>query len=512
MSTLERCSGILLHPTSLPGGFGVGELGEMAYRWIEFLEKAKQTVWQILPLGPTGYGNSPYSTSSVFAGNPILIDMSRLAFEGFLDHRDLENAPAFSKDHVDFEAVINWKMPLLQRSYQKFLVSANETSRKAFEQFCNKYDDMWLDEFATYMAIKNHFGGSSWHTWEEDLRLRKSKALKSIKKELADEILATKFIQHQFFKQWAGIKKYANEKGIQIIGDIPIYVNFDSAEVWASQDKFLLDDAGNPTEVSGVPPDYFSPTGQLWGNPLYDWKRMKKGGYTWWIDRIKMTMETVDILRIDHFRGFESYWAVPFGEKTAENGVWRKGPANDFFDVLLEALGDVPIVVEDLGFITPEVRKLREDYNFPGMKILQFAFGGDTEEAFLPHNYDQNCIVYTGSHDNDTTRGWFEKSAPHEQQYCLAYLGGIKNDISWDMVRLASSSTALMSIFPLQDLLSLGSDARMNMPGKPDGNWSWRLLPDQLQPHHAQRMAEITHIFGRDPKSRKNKTSNESVS
>ena len=503
MAKLERCSGILLHPTSLPGPFGIGEINEAAYRWVDFLVEAKQTVWQILPLGPTGYGNSPYSTASVFAGNPLLIDLARLAFEGCLDVAVLHQAPQFPDDHVDFEKVINWKLPLLRECYTRFKNNATPAAQTAFEQFCEKYDTMWLDEFATFMAIKNHFNGEAWYKWPEALRTRQSKALKQIKNELREQIYAEKFIQHEFFKQWCGLKEYANQKGIQIIGDIPIYVNYDSAEVWASQEMFLLDKKGNPKEVAGVPPDYFSPTGQLWGNPLYDWKRMKKDGYQWWVNRIQMMLETVDIIRIDHFRGFESFWAVPFGAKTAENGKWRKGPGKDFFKTLISKLGDIPIIVEDLGFITPEVKALRDAFGFPGMKILQFAFGGGPDEDFLPHNYNQHCIVYTGSHDNDTTVGWFEKAAPHEKEYCLKYLGGIRQNIAWDLMRLASASTALMSIFPLQDILSLGSEARMNTPGKADGNWSWRLTGDQLKPAHAHQLAELTQIYGRVPKSKR---------
>jgi 4-alpha-glucanotransferase len=503
MAKFERCSGILLHPTSLPGPFGIGEINEAAYRWIDFLVEAKQTVWQILPLGPTGYGNSPYSTSSVFAGNPLLIDIARLAFEGCLDVKVLQNAPRFPDDHVDFNKVINWKLQLLRECYSNFKTNATTTAHDAFEQFCRKYDEMWLDEFATYMAIKNHFSEEAWYNWPIPLRTRQRDALRQIKTELQEQINAEKFIQFQFFKQWYGLKNYANQKGIQIIGDIPIYVNYDSAEVWAAQEMFLLDKKGNPKEVAGVPPDYFSPTGQLWGNPLYDWTRMKKNGYQWWISRIKMMLNTVDIIRIDHFRGFESFWAVPFGAKTAENGKWRKGPGKDFFKTLLKKLGDIPIIVEDLGFITPEVKALRDAFDFPGMKILQFAFGSGPDEDFLPHNYDKHCIVYTGSHDNDTTIGWFQKAAPHEKEYCLAYLGGIHKNIAWDLIRLGSSSTALMSIFPLQDILSLGSEARMNTPGKAEGNWSWRLTGEQLKPAHAQKLAEITHIYGRIPKSKR---------
>ncbi len=499
MAILKRSSGLLLHPTSLPGGFGIGELNSLAYRWVDFLVDAKQSIWQILPLAPTGYGNSPYSTASVFAGNPLLLDLKRIAHEGFIDFSALENAPNFTFDHVDFEAVINWKMPLLLDSYHQFREKATPEAQDSFRKFCQNHNGIWLNDFATFMAFKNHFDGKAWNEWPTPLRRFNPRAVKNMQAELARQIDAHKYLQYQFFKQWMELKAYTNERGVQIMGDIPIYTNFDCAEVWANQDIFLLDDDGNPTEVAGVPPDYFSPTGQLWGNPIYDWKSLKNSGFRWWIERVRMILETVDIVRIDHFRGFESFWAVPFGAKTAEHGEWRKGPGNAFFDALIKALGKIPIVVEDLGFITEAVGKLRDDYHFPGMKILQFAFGGDPNEPFLPHNYERNCIVYTGSHDNDTTLGWFKNAPEYEQKNCVKYIGGLRDDISWEMIRLASASTAVMAIFPVQDVLSLDESARMNTPGKAAGNWSWRLLPDQLGNHHAQKLAALSETYGRVP-------------
>ncbi len=500
MTELKRSSGLLLHPTSLPGRFGIGDMGASAYQWIDFLAAAKQSIWQILPLGPTGYGNSPYSTTSVFAGNPLLIDLSQLVAAGYISESDLHQAPHFPDHYVDFEAVIGWKLPLLLHSYPRFASAADDQEKANFQHFCHKHGRIWLDEFATFMAFKNHFGGGAWIDWPLEIRQHKPAAVKELQQQLSAEIEAHKYLQFQFFKQWSALKDYANGKHLQIFGDIPIYVSHDSAEVWANQHLFRLDGEGNPTVVAGVPPDYFSETGQLWGNPIYDWDRMKKNGFRWWIQRLQIMLETVDVIRIDHFRGFESFWAVPFGEETAVNGEWLKGPGNALFDALLAAHPNLPIVVEDLGFITPEVRKLRDDYGFPGMKILQFAFGGDPDEPFLPHNYDRNCLVYTGSHDNDTTLGWFNTAPDHEKENCVRYIGGLRDDISWEMIRLACASCANMAVYPVQDVLSLGGEHRMNTPGRASGNWSWRFLPNQLQDYHRQKLASLTHIYGRAPR------------
>lgn len=500
MTTLSRSSGLLLHPTSLPGPYGIGEIGETARGWIDFLVKARQSVWQILPLGPTGYGNSPYQTTSVFAGNPLLIDLAELAKEGYLSPTDLAAAPAFPAHQVEFERVIEWKIPLLMRAYRQFAEQADEGKKEQFQAFCRRHDPLWLEDFALFMALKEHFNGASWNSWPEPLKLRQAGALAEMKTQLGEKILAHKFLQYQFFKQWEALRRYANEKGVLILGDIPIYVTYDSAEVWANQDKFLLDKDGNPVVVAGVPPDYFSETGQLWGNPIYNWELMENEGFGWWIERVRLTLECVDLARIDHFRGFEAYWAVPFGEKTAVNGKWNKGPDRALFDALGGALGEMPLIAEDLGFITPEVEALRNRYQFPGMKILQFAFGGDPEAPYLPHNFERNCVVYTGSHDNDTTRGWFESAPPHEREFCLKYLGGTRQSISWELIRLATASVALLAVFPLQDVLELGSEARMNVPGKPFGNWGWRFISEQLQDWHAARLAELAYLYGRTPR------------
>ncbi|MGH1365686.1 MAG: 4-alpha-glucanotransferase [Calditrichia bacterium] len=498
MAELTRSSGLLLHPTSLPGPHGIGDFGEMAYRWIDFLTQSRQTIWQILPLGPTGYGDSPYQTTSVFAGNPLLIDLSQLSADGYLPPIETIESPEFSAGHVDFGAVIPWKKDLLLQSYGHFSAVASTEARNEFDEFCRRYDDAWLEDYAMFMAIKGNFGEQAWPSWPKEYRQRNSKALAAIRLELIGKINAYKFQQYIFFKQWLKLKSYANERGVQIMGDIPIYVTHDSADVWSNQDLFLLDDDGNPTVVAGVPPDYFSPDGQLWGNPLYDWDLMKKNGYRWWKERIRINLECVDLVRLDHFRGFESYYTVAFGAETARVGTWEKGPANAFFDSLLKEFGELPIIAEDLGLITPEVNKLRDDYKMPGMKILQFAFGGGQEDAFLPHTYESsNCVIYTGSHDNDTVLGWYHTANDHERRYCVDYLGTDEHNLVWGMIRTALASIAVLAILPVQDVLSLDSSARMNTPGMPSGNWSWRLLADQLNEQHAVSLARLTEVYGR---------------
>ncbi len=497
MTELKRSSGLLLHPTSLPGPYGIGDIGEAAYRWVDFLVRAKQRIWQILPLGPTGYGDSPYQTSSVFAGNPLLIDVARLAREEFITNEALINAPSFSEGRVNFETVINWKLPLLLEAANNFLQKAGGEEKNAYQDFCNRNNGRWLHGFAFFMALKNHFGGGAWSDWPAELKLRNYEALQSHENQLKHEIELYKVLQYLFYKQWFDLKHYANENGIQIMGDIPIYTSYDSAEVWANQDYFHLDTDGNPEVVAGVPPDLFSKTGQLWGNPLYRWEVLAKDGFRWWIERVEMNLQCVDLVRLDHFRGFEGYYAVPFGDPTAEHGEWNTGPGSAFFDKLIERLGDIPFIAENLGFITPEVEALREKYNYPGMKILQFAFDSGPENDFLLHHHDKNCVVYTGSHDNDTTSGWFQKASEDEKDYLIKYLGRQPEDIAWELIRLAFASPAVLAIIPMQDVLGLDSSARMNMPGNPSGNWSWRLLPDQISEHHAKRLAEFSEIYGR---------------
>ncbi|NTV65512.1 MAG: 4-alpha-glucanotransferase, partial [Oscillochloris sp.] len=406
-----RASGILLHPTSLPGPWGIGDLGAAAYRFLDFLADAGQRLWQVLPLGPTGYGDSPYQCFSAFAGNPLLVSLDELVKRNLLGHAEVAAAAAAAGDlgidHIDYGRVIPFKLSLLRASYERMRDGAAIGMADEYEAFCAT-QAAWLDDYALFMALKDLHDGASWNTWEPDLRARKAAALRKARKDLATPIAIHKYLQFLFFSQWEPLKAYANERGISIIGDAPIFVAYDSADAWANPKLFYLDDEGAPTVVAGVPPDYFSATGQLWGNPLYRWDRMAKDGYAWWIARLRQTLAIVDILRLDHFRGFEAYWAVPAEEKTAINGNWVKGPGTALFASLREALGDLPIIAEDLGLITPEVNALREQFGFPGMKVLQFAFGDGAGNAYLPHNYEPGYVVYSGTHDNNTSVGWFQ--------------------------------------------------------------------------------------------------------
>ncbi|RMG68579.1 MAG: 4-alpha-glucanotransferase [Calditrichaeota bacterium] len=497
MAKFDRASGLLLHPTSLPGPNGIGELSSFAYRWIDTLVTARQRVWQVLPLGPTGYGNSPYQTISSFAGNPLLIDLDWLVAEGLLEPADLRGRAELPQDRVDFARLVPWKWEILHRVGCTFEQRASTGLLDAFENFCRQHEEAWLEDFAFFLALKNHFGGVAWNEWPAAIRLRQPKAMRQWRSQLRGEIQCHKVIQFLFFHQWQALKNYANQKGIQIFGDIPIYATYDSADVWAHQELFQLDEAGLPLVVAGVPPDYFSRTGQLWGNPIYDWEKMRENGYRWWIARIAHALRLVDVVRVDHFRGFEAYWEVPFGEETAINGRWVKGPGASFFEAVLNALGDIPIVAEDLGEITPEVLALRDQFGFPGMKILQFAFASGPSDPFLPHNYTRNFVVYTGTHDNDTTHGWYMAAPQHEKEYCHRYLGGVPRDIAWALMRLASASVGVWCVFPVQDVLSLGSEARMNYPGRAEGNWAWRMPPNALQPHHIESLAEMSATYGR---------------
>jgi 4-alpha-glucanotransferase len=494
---------LLLHPTSLPGRFGIGEINEEAYRWVETLASARQTIWQVLPLGPTGYGDSPYQTFSAFAGNPLLIDLARLAHEGYVARESLEEAPVFPVERVDFGPVIAWKRPILQGAYQQFEAGHHPAEAAHLNSFCAQHDDIWLQDYAFFMAVKDHFQGKSWGTWPRELRQREPNALAEWSERLASAIMAHKFVQYQFFKQWGELKRYANEHGILIVGDIPIYVSHDSADVWAQQHLFPLDEDGYPTVVAGVPPDYFSPTGQLWGNPLYRWDAMANEGYQWWIERVRIALLQVDMVRLDHFRGFEAYWEVPASEETAVHGRWVQGPGAALFEAVFNAVGDVPIIAEDLGVITPEVEALRDRFGFPGMKILQFGFDDDATNPYLPHSYERNCVVYTGTHDNDTTNGWFASAPEAERAFCLRYLGHTNtspgHDIAWALMRLAVSSVAALAVFPVQDVLSLDTAARMNFPSQAAGNWSWRLPANGLSDDHIARLAELAETYGRAP-------------
>jgi 4-alpha-glucanotransferase len=497
--SFPRASGILLHPTSLPGRFGCGDLGPEAYRFLEFLVESKQRLWQVLPLGPTGYGDSPYQSFSAFAGNPLLISLDKLVEEHLLLPSDLEESPSFPKDRVDYGSVIEFKTALLKISFENFKAASRQDTRDGFETFCRQ-NSTWLDDFALFMALKEAHRGAVWNMWEPDIAGRQPEAMERWAQVLAGPVQRHKYLQFQFFKQWSALKQFANEQGISLIGDIPIFVAHDSADVWAHPELFYLDDEGRPTVVAGVPPDYFSRTGQLWGNPLYRWQVIKERGYTWWIDRVKATLATVDIIRLDHFRGFEAYWEVPATEETAVNGRWVKGPGADLFHALRVAFSthNLPIIAEDLGVITPEVEAIRDHFEFPGMRVLQFAFDDGMTNLHTPYQYPRNCVVYTGTHDNDTSLGWFRNSGkPEETALALKYLGTKGREFHWDFIRLALSSVADTAIIPLQDALGLDSEARMNYPSEASGNWSWRYLPDALTAEIKERLAEMTEVYGR---------------
>jgi 4-alpha-glucanotransferase len=501
----QRASGILLHPTSLPGRFGIGHLGREAYHWIDFVAASGQKLWQVLPLGPTGYADSPYACLSAFAGNPLLISLDRLVEERYLDAADLDDVPAFPAGRVDYGPVIDAKIPLLHRAAQRFLDRAPRGQQAAFERFCRESAG-WLDDVALFMAAKAHHGGAVWTEWAPGLALRKPDAMETWRQRLAAEIATQRVLQFLFFEQWLALRTYANERGIQIIGDVPIFVAHDSADVWANPALFTLDEEGRPTHISGVPPDYFSETGQRWGNPLYRWDRMAERGYAWWVARIRAVLRTVDIVRIDHFRGFAAYWEIPASEPTAVRGRWMPGPKGAVFEAIERELGELPILAEDLGVITPEVIEMRERFGFPGMKILQFAFDEDALRAsfgdyernpFLPHNYTRDFVVYTGTHDNDTALGWFHGCSPEQRSKATAYLGCDDRDFHWALIRAALASVADMAIVPLQDFLGLGSEARMNLPGTVGNNWTWRYSAGALSDDLASHLADLVRLYER---------------
>jgi 4-alpha-glucanotransferase len=496
---LSRSSGILLHPTSLPGQFGIGDMGQSAYRFIEFLAETGQHIWQVLPLGPTGYGNSPYLSYSALAGNPLLISLEWLQGDGFLSEEEANNPPDFPQDHVDYDWVYSVKMPLLRKAFETFKTKATSEQRTEFDKFCNRHAN-WVDDYALFMSLKDEFGGKSWNEWESSIMHREPAAIEEWKQKLADDISYQKFLQYEFFRQWRSLKKYANDNGVKILGDIPIYVAHDSMAVWAHRDIFCLDEeTGKPSLMAGVPPDYFSETGQLWGNPVYNWDRLRETGFDWWLQRFEGTLDYVDIIRIDHFRGFEAYWAVPGDETNAMKGDWVKAPGDEFFQILGDKLGKLPIVAEDLGVITPEVEALRDKYEFPGMKILQFAFDSGPDNPFLPFNYaSENFLVYSGTHDNDTTVGWFEARSPEDQEKVLDYLGCIEpKGIHWSLIRMAFNTRAAYAIIPMQDILGLGTEFRMNTPSKPAGNWTWRYTPEMLSEGVREHLKYMTAIYGR---------------
>lgn len=527
----KRRGGILIHPTSFPSKYGIGDFGKEAYKFIDFLKEAKQSLWQILPLGHTSFGDSPYQSFSTFAGNPLLISPDMLIDDGLLNEKEIGNIPNFSNEKVEFGKVIDFKYDLYRKAFENFKNKKNKAKlNSAFEEFIEK-NEFWLDDYCLFVSLKNYFiqerkntyetdeykkykkdninsmtenqindcfYGACWNSFPSDLVSRKKTALNKWRKKLESEIMFYKFIQFEFFYQWKKLKDYANENDIKIIGDIPIFVAADSADTWSNKNLFCIDKSGKPVKVAGVPPDYFSQTGQLWGNPLYDWKVHKKSGYEWWIKRVESMLSLVDILRIDHFRGFESYWAVDYGEKTAVKGKWVKGPGEELFDAIKEKLGDINIIAEDLGDLNEEVIELRNKLGFPGMKILQFAFDGSSENSYLPHNYDSNnYVVYTGTHDNDTTQGWYDSAEEGQKDYFRRLLNVSGNDAVWDMIRQAYSSSAKFAVIPMQDVSVSGKQARMNTPGVASGNWQYRCSENDFCSNNASGLRYLSELFNR---------------
>jgi 4-alpha-glucanotransferase len=497
----SRSSGVLLHPTSLPGRYGLGDLGEWAYRFVDFLVETDQTLWQMLPLGPTSYGDSPYQALSTFAGNPLLINPDKLVGLGWLTTQDFADLPPFPREVVDYGWVIPWRFALLDKAYAGFSIRATPDQRAAFSIWADE-NAWWLDDFALFVALKEANDGHEWTKWEKPLALHQPAALEAALALHADAIENQKFRQWVFHTQWFELKAYANSKGVKLVGDIPIFVAHDSSDVWSARELFYLDADGMPTVVAGVPPDYFSPTGQRWGNPLYRWEVMQASGFEWWIKRVRSVLKLVDIVRIDHFRGFCQYWEIPASEETAIKGEWVDAPGQALFETFKTVFGDIPVIAEDLGEITPDVYALRDGFNLPGMKVLQFAWG-DTRgiNVFLPHNYVTNCIVYTGTHDNNTTVGWWMSSEATDaiKAHIGAYVGHWINDIHWEMIRLAMASVARMAVVPAQDLLGLSARARMNIPSVQGGNWAWRLTEEQFAGLPRQRLRDLTRFYARNP-------------
>ena len=502
----KRSAGVLLHVTSLPGPHGIGDLGPQAHEFARTLAECGQSWWQMLPISPPGAGDSPYSSLSAFAGNPLLLSLDRLADEGLLSKEDL-SGPGFPKGRVEFSAVERFKKPLLRKAFEVFAAGRYPALKKDLVSF-QKRRANWLPDYALFAALKEAHGGASWTAWEDGLRRREPKALEAARRSLKKEILFQIFLQHQFSRQWRALHDHCRRLGVGLIGDLPIFVSHDSADVWAHQELFWLDRGGTPLKVAGVPPDYFSSTGQLWGNPLYRWDAMRRSGYAWWVARFAAAFEHFDAVRLDHFIGFHNYWEIPGGAATAEGGRWILAPGAELFETVGKKLGELPLIAEDLGVVTPEVKALRDRFGFPGLRVLQMAFGTDAEaDTYKPHNYSANCVVYTGTHDNDTTAGWFESAASaastrspedvaRERAAILSYLGG-GAEIHWDMIRLAYMSVAATAVIPAQDLLGLGSEARMNLPGTASGNWGWRLEEAALTPEIRRRWAALTKTYGR---------------
>ncbi|MFB9992247.1 4-alpha-glucanotransferase [Deinococcus oregonensis] len=499
--TIKRSSGVLLHPTSLPGPYGIGALGIQARQFVDWLTEAGQAYWQVMPLGPTGYGDSPYQAFSAFAGNPYLIDLETLHADGLLEDSDFTAVPEFDPKKVDFGLQYVWRNQMLDRAYAHYAYGGSQHLKTAFQAFKTE-EAAWLDDYALFMALKDSHGGLPWNAWEAATRNREAGALAKAREALASPIERVKFIQFLFFQQWRAIRAYAAERKVQIVGDIPIFVAMDSSDAWANRDQFYFDDQGQPTVVAGVPPDYFSATGQLWGNPLYNWKNMQANGFKWWIERFEGSLKLFDLVRIDHFRGFAASWEIPFPAETAIQGEWIPAMGQEMFAAVREALGVLPIIAEDLGVITPDVEKLRDDFGFPGMAVLQFAFGGGdfSVNDFLPENLRENQVVYTGTHDNDTTRGWWQHAEEQEKHNFRTYTSSDPSEETFahQLTRMAFESRANLAVVPLQDVLNLGTEARMNLPGTTgDHNWTWRYQSGDLLPQTAAEVRSLTEQTGR---------------
>ena len=494
-----RASGVLLHPTSLPGKFGAGDLGENAYRFIDWLKSAGQTYWQVLPLGEIGPGNSPYMSKSAFAGNVLLIDLHELAKYGWLEQSDLEPLAEFSANRVDFALMRPFRMERLRRASNRFFLLNNEMQQE-YKEFCNDESD-WIEDYALFMAIAEYHNDQGWNLWPNDLVHRDKQALNRAKRDYAEEMGFWKFCQWRFAHQWSRLKEYANANGIWVIGDVPIFVAYQCADVWAHQELFKLDKNGCPVVVAGVPPDYFSETGQLWGNPVYRWEIHEKTGFAWWVARMRHALRLTDLVRVDHFRGFAAYWEIPADAPNAIDGKWVIAPGEKLFHALQQSFPYLPIIAEDLGVITPDVVELRDKFRLPGMRVLHFAFAEDETNLFLPHHYIPNTVAYVGTHDNDTTIGWWNTASASEKAFAQQYLKSEGREIQWDMMRALSDSLANTVIFTMQDILGLSSEHRMNFPGHPAGNWEWRFSWEQVKPEHARELARISAEHERLPYS-----------
>jgi 4-alpha-glucanotransferase len=506
MVMIQRSSGVLLHPTSLPGPYGIGELGSYAHAFVDWLAEAGQKYWQVMPLGPTGYGDSPYQAFSAFAGNPYLISLADLRAQGLLFDSDFDVVPDFDPEHVDFGQQYIWRNQMLDRAFAhhdlRHLTGEEDHGLQAAIDAFAEREAGWLDDYALYTAIKATQGGLAWNAWSEALRLRDPVAMAAVRQDLARDLRRVRFVQYLFFQQWDALRAYAAGKGVQVIGDIPIFVAMDSSDAWASPDLFLFDAQGQPTVVAGVPPDYFSETGQLWGNPLYNWPAMAENGYQWWIDRFRGSLRLYDVIRIDHFRGFAAYWEIPYPAETAIHGRWVPAPGHAMLQAVRDALGDFDIIAEDLGVVTPDVEALRDGFELPGMAVLQFAFGGGdfSVNAFLPDHLRENQVVYTGTHDNDTTRGWWVNASEEERHAYRVYTSSDpgEEEFAWNLTRMAWHARPKLAVVPLQDLLNLGSADRMNLPGTTGvHNWTWRYHSSELDPSLATRLRALTEEAGR---------------